>query len=154
MGTITKEADHSFANTDITDIAFAPTEDQPDEITAQISREFPPVEKIDLGIPEKATGRLNRLIIRNFIWSIIKMGVGAATAGDGVEKILTNGIHLDITGGCEVATAAFLLGHSFARMVNRDNLLEAVKKSLGNRINKGFLSSLDTAEANPPETPE
>lgn len=153
MGTVTTETAKPYPYTDIADITFTNTADRPGEITVQIFREAPPVEKIDLGIPEKAVGRLRWLDYRNFAWSLIKAGAGTVVGGDGIGKLVAGGLHSDIVGACEIAVGGSVAVYSLCKMVLRSNRLDAVKGSLGKRINSGFLSSLNTADANSPKTP-
>ncbi len=154
MSTVNTETETPYSDTDITSITFAPKEGNPNEITAQISREAPAAEKIDLGAPDQATGRLRWLDRKNMAWSLTKIGVGGLSIGGGLGDLMANGQPHLVTGGCEIIAGALVIGYSCIRMVQRTNELDAVRNLWVQKMRTEVLVSLNTISTASPKNPK
>lgn len=147
MSSISKEAaivtpDYTFS--DIRKVIFTPTVGKPDEITAIITRQAHS-DKIDLGTPEQASGRLEILKRNHILWSLTKVGAAVVTIVDGGLRIYgVEGIIPVITGGCEVAAGLVTADHTVSLMQQRSNFLRVINQELNKRIRTQFLGALES----------
>gem|GEM_PF-4625125 len=153
MGRVRTEADKPYPNTDIANISFISTEDQPGQITAQITREAPPVENINLGVPEKARGRLNWLSVKNGAAWITKMGIGALPIYDGAVRLLSSGdnLGLAITGACEAISGTAMIFYSYRSHLRTEDALYSTKQLLDQQAGPAIKASIGITPANDPK---
>lgn len=153
MGRIRTEADKPYPYTDIKKITFAATKDRPGEISACITREAPANEEIDLGVPEKARGRLNWMNTKNTVWLVTKIGFGTIPTADGIVRYLGSGdnLGLAITSACETISGVAMMVYSYRNSIRRENYLYSIKESLGKQTSTGMLTSLGIAPTTPPK---
>lgn len=151
MGRVRTEADKPYPYTDIKTIIFATTEGKPGEITAHITKAAPPNEKIDLGMPEKARGRLNWMSMKNAVGWITKICVGGIPAVDGTVRFLGSGgnLGLAIVGACEAISGVAMMAYSYRESLRTENTLYSIRESLGSKIKTGLLDALNLSSIKP-----
>lgn len=149
MSSARTEADKLYS-TDIAKIALTATEGKSGEITARITRVAPPNEKIDLGVPEKARGRLDWMRMKNAVGWVTRIGIGGIPVVDGTVRFWGNdNLGLAVVSACEAISGITMMAYSYRDSLRTENKLSSIREALGSKIKAGLLDSLNLSSIKP-----